>query len=101
MKSHRLLSSLIFVSLLLAGSAFAVADNAVPAKDSDKACCGKDAGKSCCCAKAQGAEAKGADQKAGSCACKGDCKDPAASKSASADTKGCHDSCGTDAAGCK
>jgi hypothetical protein len=100
MKSHRLLPSLVFASLLLAGSVFAAADTAAAAKDADKACCAKDAGKTCC-AKDSGADAKCADQKDCKCGSKGDCKDPAASKSAPADTKGSQDKCDTSAAGCK
>jgi hypothetical protein len=101
MKSHRLFSSLVCASLLLAGGALAAADNAAAAKDADKSCCAKDGDKACCCAKAQGAETKGADQKACQCGCKAACKDPAASKSASGDTKGCQDASGTNAMGGK
>jgi hypothetical protein len=100
MKSHRLLSSLVVASLLLAGSPFAAADTATTATDADKACCAKNGDKTCC-AKDAAADAKCADQKDCKCCTKGDCKDPAASKSAPADTKGSQDKCDTSAAGCK
>jgi hypothetical protein len=100
MKSPRRLPSLVVASLLLAGSVFAAADTATAAKDADKACCAKNGDKTCC-AKDAGADAKCADQKDCKCGSTGDCKDPAASKSAPADTKGSQEKCDTSAAGCK